>query len=193
MAAGANICGVDAAVSLPTLALGELTLRVAADADIPALVEILGEAEVHRWWGAYDEAAVRKDLACSPCWTIVVGGRVAGWLQVNEERDPMFPSVAFDIALGAVARGRGLGQLALRAAIAHFIEQGHHRFTIDPATDNERAIRCYEAVGFKRVGVLRAYERAPNGRWRDGLLMDLLADEFAPAGGARQRPGSSSS
>ena len=28
------------------------------------------------------------------------------------------------------------------------------------------------------VGVLRAYERAPDGSWRDGLLMDLLADEL---------------
>jgi aminoglycoside 6'-N-acetyltransferase len=28
------------------------------------------------------------------------------------------------------------------------------------------------------VGVLRSYERAPDGSWRDGLLMDLLADEL---------------
>jgi aminoglycoside 6'-N-acetyltransferase len=26
--------------------------------------------------------------------------------------------------------------------------------------------------------VLRAYERGPDGRWHDGLLMDLLADEL---------------
>jgi len=25
---------------------------------------------------------------------------------------------------------------------------------------------------------MRRYERAPDGTWRDGLLMDLLADEF---------------
>ena len=59
-------------------------------------------------------------------------------------------------------------------------ERGHHRFTIDPAAANARAIRAYEAVGFRPVGVLRRYERGPDGRWRDGLLMDLLAVELRP-------------
>ena len=49
---------------------------------------------------------------------------------------------------------------------------------IDPAAHNERAIRCYEKVGFKRVGVMREYWRDPEGVWRDGLLLDLLADEL---------------
>ena len=59
-------------------------------------------------------------------------------------------------------------------------ERGHHRLTIDPAAANDAAIRAYEKVGFKRVGVLREYERDPRtGAWRDGLLMDLLASDLA--------------
>lgn len=54
-------------------------------------------------------------------------------------------------------------------------ERGHHRITIDPAADNARAIRCNESAGFRAVGVMRAYERRPDGSWRNGLLMDLLA------------------
>ena len=57
-------------------------------------------------------------------------------------------------------------------------ERGHHRLTIDPALANDPAIRAYEAVGFKRVGVLRRYWRDPEGVWQDGLLLDLLADEL---------------
>ena len=49
---------------------------------------------------------------------------------------------------------------------------------IDPATDNEAAIRAYAKVGFRRVGVMRQYERGPDGSWHDGLLMELLADEL---------------
>jgi aminoglycoside 6'-N-acetyltransferase len=76
-------------------------------------------------------------------------------------------------------QGRGVGPEALRQAIRLLIdEHGHHRFTIDPALSNERAIRAYEAVGFQRVGVLRNYWRDASGKWRDGLLMDLLADEL---------------
>lgn len=43
----------------------------------------------------------------------------------------------------------------------------------------ERAIRAYEAVGFRRVGIMRAHERGADGSWRDGLLMDLLVGDMS--------------
>jgi RimJ/RimL family protein N-acetyltransferase len=52
------------------------------------------------------------------------------------------------------------------------------RLTIDPAADNQRAIRAYRRVGFRPVGVLRRYERGPDGGWHDGLLMDLLPEDL---------------
>jgi aminoglycoside 6'-N-acetyltransferase len=61
-----------------------------------------------------------------------------------------------------------------------FEVRGHHRIVIDPAAANARAIRAYSAVGFRPVGVMRAYERRPDGTWADGLLMDLLPDDLAP-------------
>jgi RimJ/RimL family protein N-acetyltransferase len=78
-------------------------------------------------------------------------------------------------------QGRGLGTDAIRTLARYLIEErGHHRLTIDPAADNAVAIRAYEKVGFRPVGVLRAYWRSPDGTWRDGLLMDLLASELDP-------------
>ncbi len=50
----------------------------------------------------------------------------------------------------------------------------HHR----PAADNGRAVHAYAALGFRPVGLMRAYERRADGRWHDNLLMDLLADEL---------------
>ena len=163
---------------LPTLAGERLALRPTREEDVPALVALLNEPEVHRWWGDNDAATVRAQMEAQPCWTVLVEEQVAGWMHVHEERSEDYPSVAFDIALSTRAHGRGLGPEALRLAIRHFIAAGHHRFTIDPAMENARAIRAYASVGFKPVGVLRAYERAPDGTWRDGLLMDLLADEL---------------
>ncbi len=67
------------------------------------------------------------------------------------------------------------------AALARYLvnDRGHHRLVIDPAADNEPAIRCYAAVGFRPVGIMRRYERDPDGvGWHDGLLMDLLAEEL---------------
>lgn len=162
----------------PVLHGDRLLLRPATDADVPALAAILAEPDVAAWWDGYDLARVRADLREETTVAIVLDGAVAGWLHVHEERDPQYPSVAFDIALATRLHGQGYGREALNLAIRHFIAKGHHRFTIDPAAENERAIRCYAAVGFTPVGCLRAYERAPDGRWRDGLLMELLADEL---------------
>lgn len=166
----------------PTLRGERVELRPAEAGDAEALAGILAEPEVRRWWGEpYTVEETRKVLPGTL--VIVVGGAVAGWLHVDEETDPDYPSVAFDIMLTARLHGRGYGREALRVAIRHFSERGHHRFTIDPAVDNEPAIRSYVAVGFKPVGVLRSAERAPGGGWRDCLLLDLLAGELAPEGG----------
>jgi aminoglycoside 6'-N-acetyltransferase len=152
-----------------------VVLRPASDDDIPALAAILAEPAVAAWWPDYDEARVRAEIG--EAWTILVDGAVAGWLFTPEETDPQFPSVSLDIALGTAFQGQGYGSEALRVAIRHFVGRGYDRFAIDPATDNTQAIRCYEAVGFRPVGVLRRYERVAGGA-RDGLLMDLLAEEL---------------
>jgi aminoglycoside 6'-N-acetyltransferase len=49
---------------------------------------------------------------------------------------------------------------------------------IDPAAANGRAIRSYAKVGFRPVGVMRQYERGRDGRFHDGLLMDMLRAEL---------------
>ena len=77
-------------------------------------------------------------------------------------------------------QGRGLGTDAVRTLARYLLEvRGHHRLTIDPAADNARAIRTYEKVGFKPVGVMRRYERGVDGTYHDGLLMDMLAGRAA--------------
>ena len=45
---------------------------------------------------------------------------------------------------------------------------------------NRRAQALYEKVGFRPVGILREYERGPDGSWHDGLLMDMLCGELCP-------------
>jgi aminoglycoside 6'-N-acetyltransferase len=162
---------------LPVLDGERLTLRPAREDDVDALAAILAEPEVLAWWGGYDAARVRRDLEETRSFAIEVDGSVSGWLHVHEEADPDWPSVAFDVFVSERLRGSGYGREALRTAIDWFArERGHHRFTIDPSVENERAIRAYEAVGFRRVGVMRRYERGADGRWHDGLLMELIVE-----------------
>jgi aminoglycoside 6'-N-acetyltransferase len=155
-------------------------LRPPGERDVNRLAAIIAEPAVSRWWGEHDADWVRRELVeCEPGWVIVVDDAVAGWLQYTEETDPQYRHVGLDIFLTTALHGRGVAREAIALAIRHFIEQGHHRFTIDPAAENQRAIRAYAALGFKPVGVMRRYERGPDGSWHDGLLMDLLADEFS--------------
>lgn len=122
----------------------------------------------------------REDLRNEgAAFAIEVGGELAGWLGVIEELTPNYRSAGMDIVLAAPFQGAGLGPEALRLVAAWLIgERGHHRLTIDPAAANERAIGAYASLGFKPVGIMRRYGRGPGGVWRDGLLMDLLAQEL---------------
>jgi aminoglycoside 6'-N-acetyltransferase len=111
--------------------------------------------------------------------TIERDGRVAGLIEFHEENEPDFRHAGIDVFLATECHGQGLGADAVRAVARHLIEErGHHRVTIDPAASNERAIRCYERVGFRRVGIMRRYWRDPAGEWQDGLLLDLVAGEL---------------
>jgi aminoglycoside 6'-N-acetyltransferase len=152
--------------------------------DAPALLALLTEPSVARWWHEWDAARVQRDLIEQDeehVLVIEVGGELAGLLLVYEEPDE-YKHAALDVSLAGAHQGQGLGPEALRLVITHLIEErGHHRFTIDPAAANERAIRAYAAVGFKPVGRLRDYELGADGTWHDGLLMDLLAAEFVAA------------
>ncbi|MEW1586632.1 GNAT family protein [Micromonospora vinacea] len=160
-----------------------VTLRPATVADVPALAAIRADPEVRRWWRGGDDLAdsVRADLADDDLHVYVIehDGRVIGAIQWYAEADPDYRHASLDVFLDPAERGAGLGGDAIRTLARHLIDEyGHHRFTIDPAAANSAAIRAYAKVGFRPVGVLRRYERGTDGRWHDGLLMDLLADDL---------------
>ena len=160
-----------------------VVLRPTSDADAPALAEILATPEVARWCPAFDLARVEAEVTGRDedveVYTILVDERVVGAIQSHEESDPEFRHAGIDLFLDPAHHGEGLGPDAIRT-LARFLisERGHHRVTIDPAAANEQAIRAYEKVGFRKVGVLRRYQHYPDGTWQDGLLMELLAEEL---------------
>ena len=165
----------------PELGGERVTLRPIREADRTNLRAILADPEVRRWWGPEDLDASVADLYDDDAhgFAIVVGGEIVGYVQYAEENEPDYRHAGIDIFLGEAGRGRGFGPDAIRTLARYlFEERGHHRLTIDPAAANERAIVVYERVGFRRVGVMRHYERGQDGRFHDGLLMDLLRGEL---------------
>ena len=112
-------------------------------------------------------------------YAIWVDDGIVGLIQQWEEHEPQYRHAGIDISLHPDWHGRGIGTDAVRTLARHlFDDLGHHRVTIDPAAHNEPAIAAYRKVGFRDVGVMRRYERAPDGTWHDGLLMDLLREDL---------------
>jgi aminoglycoside 6'-N-acetyltransferase len=111
---------------------------------------------------------------------ITVGGELVGWIAAWEKLEPEYRHAGVDLFLAGEQQGKGYGPEAIRLVCRWlFDERGHHRITIDPAASNLRAIRSYEKVGFRRVGVLRRYERSHDGSFHDGLLLDLLPEDLS--------------
>ena len=158
-----------------------VVLRPAEPADTAELVRIRRTPEVAvRWGDVADEDPRWPFDDDTVVFSVVLDGAVVGMIRYSEELTPQYRHAGIDLFLDPPVHGRGVGRDAVRALAGHLVhERGHHRLVIDPAADNLAAIRCYAAVGFRPVGVMREYERDADGAgWHDGLLMELLAGEL---------------
>jgi aminoglycoside 6'-N-acetyltransferase len=131
-----------------------------------------------QWWQEPDDGWLDEEPDMAKR-VVLLDDTPIGYVQWYEESDPMYRHASIDLFLDPAHHGRGLGTEVVRRVATHLIDEaGHHRLTIDPEAANEAAIACYRKVGFRPVGVLRQYQRDRFGVWKDGLLMELLADEL---------------
>jgi RimJ/RimL family protein N-acetyltransferase len=159
----------------------QVVLATVGAKHVAELRRILATPEVRFRWG--EEAASAQwpfDDPSATRFAILLRDSTVGMVQYSEENEPMYRHAGIDIFLDPAVHGHGLGRDAVRTLARHLISDlGHHRLVIDPAADNEAAIQCYASVGFRRVGLMRGYERDADGAgWHDALLMDLLGDEL---------------
>ncbi|WP_433747604.1 GNAT family N-acetyltransferase [Falsibacillus pallidus] len=69
---------------------------------------------------------------------------------------------------------KGIGTLLVQSMVKYLIEEKQaDRVVMDPQTWNERAIRCYEKCGFKKVKLL------PKNEWHEGEYRDCWLIEKA--------------
>lgn len=150
-----------------------VVVRVARDADRPALVRLMGvlnefeaaiednradasAAESHLDW-------VNGEIAAQGGVTLVAeeGGSVVGFLSFAFEEDPgtfVRPehrrhALIWDISVDEDARGKGVGRALLEAAEAHTKAAGIGEIRLYVLESNARAQRIYDAAGY------RTYER----------------------------------
>lgn len=167
-----------------------VVLRRARPEDAATVADIVASPGVVDWWAVESTDSIAADLAVDDgsfvVFLIEIGAvgadaatEVVGLVQFGVEVDPQYRHASIDIALRREHHRLGLGSDAIRTLVRHlFDDLGHHRVVIDPAAHNHVAIACYTSLGFRPVGVMRAYERGPDGTFHDGLLMDLLVGEL---------------
>jgi RimJ/RimL family protein N-acetyltransferase len=78
------------------------------------------------------------------------------------------------------AQGRGVGTAMMRAALEiAFGQMGMHRVDLWVFDVNERAIACYEKLGFQHEGLCRESFKGPEGYW-GMIIMSMLESEWRP-------------
>ncbi|MFT4231524.1 MAG: GNAT family protein [Leucobacter sp.] len=185
-----------ASTALASPIVGPLvTLRAPRDADAEPLFSILTEPEVAVWWVGYTPERVREEFVESPEAVRIIevprsdgagadgsgpdgAGECAGAMYVLRGDDPEYPTTVVHIFIGTRFRGRRIGEEAMALAIREEFAAGITRVTLDPNIHNDGAIRSYERLGFKRIGVLRDYQVRPGGHLEDALFMDLTRGDF---------------
>ena len=128
-----------------------------------------------------------KEDGLSRC-IILYEGSPAGYVQVypldeGEKQAygcPEAPSPAFamDQFLGETACwGKRIGRAFISLLLKHLAAaENAQAVYVDPHTDNKRAIRCYEACGFRQVKLLPKHE-LHEGSMRDCWLMECRPQE----------------
>ena len=161
-----------------TLTDGDVCVRSPRPSDHEALAELFADPLVERWWGKHDDARI-KDLVAGTAevlgFVIEHDGGIVGWIQVIEEESAAYRHAGLDVATVARVHGTGVPTRALSLVRDWLVgPRGHRRLTTDPAASNDRAVAAYRKIGFRDVGVVRGYERTPDGSFHDALLMEYV-------------------
>lgn len=81
-----------------TLRGERVLLRPGLPEDAERLAQIVGEAEVARWWGDFGLEDVQREFIGSENGFVVeADGEVVGAIQYSEENDPMYRHAGIDL------------------------------------------------------------------------------------------------
>jgi ribosomal-protein-alanine N-acetyltransferase len=167
-----------------------VTLRLPAESDAPALFELASDPEVTRWfsWGPYTEPSqaldwVRRNVDERESGerlslATVRGGEVLGIIELNElsvrDRRAMM-----GVWLGRRAWGTGVnGEAQVLLLALSFSVLGLRRVGAYANVDNARSDRALRKAGYVPEGRLRRWHRHGDAEL-DVFVYGVLAEEFA--------------
>jgi RimJ/RimL family protein N-acetyltransferase len=176
---------------LPTLTGQKVKLRPLTIPDAPRLVRLLSDPEVSRNLRLRTPvtlAAEREFIAALEHATdqLVLGitalddGRLMGVCGLHQLGDPARQAELGLFLGGPEEWGKGFGTEVTRLLCQHGFEVMHlNRIWLHVYADNQRGLRAYERVGFRREGVLRQ-AAVRDVKHVDVVAMGMLRSEWRP-------------
>ena len=156
-----------------------MIIRDAAEADLPAIVEIFNAAVRTRMSTAQlDPVSVEERLPwfrehspdSHPLWVAEIEGEIAGWLSFHSfiTRCAYRGTVELSVYVAEKFRRTGVGRKLLEKAIAHSPSLEISSLVGCIFGHNEPSLRLFEKLGFERWGLLPRVARL------DGIGRDLV-------------------
>lgn len=176
----------------PPIVEGGLGLRRAGMSDVPLLAALADHPAVEPFMSALATrdtesiaAAVERSQADPGRYGRFVieqaNGPPVGALGFECQNERSRIVQIFGVMVAPQARGAGLGGRASALLARHLIDElDYHRVQLECYGFNAPAVRVFERAGFTREGLRRAaYWR--HGRWADGVMFGLVAEDLAAA------------
>jgi ribosomal protein S18 acetylase RimI-like enzyme len=146
------------ATPFPAAPASEIQLRRAERADIRQLAEVQARcfAEPGAATEELEQSMTRRfDDPGSRYYFAFVRDELVGQIGVLFEADQLYIR---GVGILPEHRRRGYGRQMLAATVAAMIAEGQTHFSLDVATDNERALGIYQSCGFHETNVYEYYE-----------------------------------
>lgn len=134
--------------ALPDVGDANARLRLASNADVPAVVAVERAAFTPHWW--HNETTMRRRIATSSYFAVAV---VADEIVAYAEGTLRPPTAHLNrIAVHPAHQGHGIGALLLQDALRTCWRYGAEQVTLNTQTANFRSQRLYRRFGFEPTG-----------------------------------------
>jgi RimJ/RimL family protein N-acetyltransferase len=179
---------------------GQVSLRAPVPADAGARAALGISAGINRMYGFvsktqdvpvvmtvdHAERWIQGLLNHPNAWIVEEYGKLAGEVRLDNLNEA---DRRARLAIGLFNErhlGRGIGRKAINLVLQQaFGPLGLHRVDLRVLSFNIRAIRCYEACGFRLEGIERE-SALVGGEWHDDWIMAILEQDFDARTAARQ-------
>ena len=161
-----------------------VTLRDAAERDLPGILEITNDAILHTTalWSLTPETLESRQTWLAdrrakgfPVLVAQLHGQVVGFGSLGDFRawQGYAHSVEHSLYVGSDSRGRGIGRLLLTSLIERAMQMGKHAMIGGIEAANTASLALHASLGFREVGRLPEVGRKFN-RWLDLVFMHRL-------------------